>query len=103
MPELPEVEITARLIGAAVAGARIESSLAPGVNALKTYDPPLSALDGRTFTGVRRRGKLFVASVEGVDLAPAAGVTKLVFGDVPQVVSCFDVVDAAGGAARRPR
>jgi formamidopyrimidine-DNA glycosylase len=68
MPELPEVEITARLIGDGIAGARIESSLAPGVNALKTYDPPLSALDGRTFTGVRRRGKLFVASVED-DLA----------------------------------
>ena len=30
MPELPEVEITARLIGAALAGARVESALAPG-------------------------------------------------------------------------
>ena len=68
MPELPEVEITARRIGAAIAGARVESALAPGVNALKTYDPPLSALDGRTFTGIRRRGKLFVASVDD-DLA----------------------------------
>ena len=46
MPELPEVEITARLIGNAVAGARVESALAPGINALKTYDPPLSAIDG---------------------------------------------------------
>jgi formamidopyrimidine-DNA glycosylase len=36
MPELPEVEITARLLGAATSGARIESALAPGVNALKT-------------------------------------------------------------------
>jgi formamidopyrimidine-DNA glycosylase len=64
MPELPEVEITARRIGAAVAGARIESALAPGVNALKTYDPPLGALDGRVFQGVHRRGKLFVAELE---------------------------------------
>jgi formamidopyrimidine-DNA glycosylase len=64
MPELPEVEITARRIGAAAAGARIESALAPGVNALKTYDPPLSALDGRVIQGVRRRGKLFVAEIE---------------------------------------
>ena len=48
MPELPEVEITARLIGAAVAGAEIESALAPGINALKTFDPPLTALEGRT-------------------------------------------------------
>ena len=41
MPELPEVEITARRLGAALAGARVESALAPGINALKTFDPPL--------------------------------------------------------------
>jgi formamidopyrimidine-DNA glycosylase len=57
MPELPEVEIVERLIGAAVAGARVESTLAPGVNALKTFDPPLHALDGSTLTGASRRGK----------------------------------------------
>jgi formamidopyrimidine-DNA glycosylase len=60
MPELPEVEIAARLIGAAIAGARVESTLAPGVNALKTFDPPLHALDGSRLTGVKRRGKHFV-------------------------------------------
>jgi len=60
MPELPEVEIAARLIGAAIAGARVESTLAPGVNALKTFDPPLHAFDGTRLTGVRRRGKHFV-------------------------------------------
>jgi formamidopyrimidine-DNA glycosylase len=59
MPELPEVEITARLIGSATAGRRIESALAPGVNALKTYDPPLSAIEGLEIAGVGRRGKLF--------------------------------------------
>ena len=64
MPELPEVEITARLIGAAAAGARVESVLAPGVNALRTYDPPLAALEGRTIDGVRRRGKLFLVDVD---------------------------------------
>jgi formamidopyrimidine-DNA glycosylase len=65
MPELPEVEITARLIGAAIAGAEVESALAPGVNALKTFDPPLSALAGQRFSGMRRRGKLFVAELSG--------------------------------------
>ena len=68
MPELPEIEITARLLDAAVAGAEIESAMAPGINALKTYDPPLTALEGRTIISVGRRGKLFVISVEG-DLA----------------------------------
>ena len=62
MPELPEVEIAARLIGAAVAGAEVESTLAPGVNALKTFDPPLHALDGTRLVGVGRRGKHLVVS-----------------------------------------
>src|SRR5947209_3666298 len=65
MPELPEVEITARRIGEAVTGAVIESAMAPGINALKTYDPPLTAVEGRAITGVGRRGKLFLISVEG--------------------------------------
>ena len=45
MPELPEVEITARRLDAALRGAAIESAVAPGVNALKTYDPPLTAIE----------------------------------------------------------
>ncbi len=64
MPELPEVEITARLIGAAVAGAGIESALTPGINALRSFDPPLSAIEGRKLTQITRRGKLFVVGVE---------------------------------------
>ena len=66
MPELPEVEITARRLDSAVRGARIESVLAPGINALKTFDPPLSALEDRSITGVGRRGKLF--TVQAGDL-----------------------------------
>ncbi|ADB49543.1 DNA-formamidopyrimidine glycosylase family protein [Conexibacter woesei] len=69
MPELPEVEITARLLSEGVAGARVESTLAPGINALKTFDPPLHALDGTTLTGVSRRGKhLVVESDAGLVL-----------------------------------
>jgi formamidopyrimidine-DNA glycosylase len=64
MPELPEVEITARRIGAATTGAKVDSALAPGLNALKTYDPPLSILEGRRIDGLRRRGKLFLLDVE---------------------------------------
>jgi formamidopyrimidine-DNA glycosylase len=60
MPELPEVEITARLIGAASAGARVESALVPGINALKSFDPPITSIEGRTIDGLRRRGKLFL-------------------------------------------
>lgn len=63
MPELPEVEITARLLGAELAGARIESTMAPGLNTLKTFDPPLHALDGGAIRGVRRIGKHLVVDV----------------------------------------
>ena len=54
------MQITARLIGQAIAGATVESALAPGINALKTFDPPLSALQGVQLRGIHRRGKLFV-------------------------------------------
>jgi formamidopyrimidine-DNA glycosylase len=65
VPELPEVEITARRIGEAVTGARVESAFAPGVNALKTFAPALSELDGRALRGVGRRGKLLLVQFEG--------------------------------------
>jgi formamidopyrimidine-DNA glycosylase len=64
MPELPEVEITARLIDSAVRDTNVQSALAPGLNALKTFDPPLSALDGRRVHGVGRRGKLLRVEFE---------------------------------------
>src|SRR4051794_14014789 len=67
MPELPEVEITARRIDAALRGAEVESALAPGMVTMKTFAPPLDALAGRTITGVARRGKMPV--VELGDLA----------------------------------
>jgi formamidopyrimidine-DNA glycosylase len=69
VPELPEVEITARLIGAATAGVQVESVLAPGINAVKTFDPPLHALTGTTITGIRRRGKLFLIDIDAAQAA----------------------------------
>jgi len=59
MPELPEVEIAARRLTTAAAGATVESALAPGMVTMKTFDPPLDALAGRTLDGIDRRGKLF--------------------------------------------
>ncbi len=67
MPELPEVEITARRLDGALRGAAIESALAPGINALRSFDPPLTALAGRTIAGVRRRGKHLIVEVDGVE------------------------------------
>src|SRR5215218_11356863 len=67
MPELPEVEIVARRLDTALTGAEVESALAPGMNVMKTFDPPLEALVGRQVTAVRRVGKMPV--VEFGDLA----------------------------------
>lgn len=67
MPELPEVEITARRLDTALRGAAVESALAPGMNVMKTFDPPLAELAGREISGLRRVGKMPV--VEFGDLA----------------------------------
>jgi len=67
MPELPEVEIVARRLNTALAGSEVESALAPGMNVMKTFKPPLDSLAGRRLTGVRRIGKMPV--VELGDLA----------------------------------
>ena len=68
MPELPEVEIAARRLNAAVTGARVESALAPGMVTMKTFAPPLDLLAGREVTAVRRRGKMFVVKLGDLSL-----------------------------------
>jgi formamidopyrimidine-DNA glycosylase len=67
MPELPEVEITARRLDTALRGVEVESVLAPGMNVMKTFEPSLEDLVGREITGIRRVGKMPV--VEFGDLA----------------------------------
>ena len=67
------MEIVARRLDATLPGERIESALTPGINALKTFDPPFSAIDGATFSGVRRRGKLLLLDVD----TPSRGALTL--------------------------
>lgn len=67
MPELPEVEITVRRLSAALSGATVESALAPGMNVMRTFEPPLETLAGRELTAMRRIGKMPV--VEFGDIA----------------------------------
>ena len=68
MPELPEVEITARRLNRALEGTEIESVLAPGMVTMKTFDPPLEALAGRTITRVGRAGKMLTVEVGDLSL-----------------------------------
>ena len=67
MPELPEVEISVRRLDSVLGGACVDSAVAPGMNVMKTFEPPLEALVGREVSGVRRVGKMVV--VEFGDLA----------------------------------
>jgi formamidopyrimidine-DNA glycosylase len=61
VPELPEVEITARRLSAALQGATVSYARAPGINVLKTFDPPLAALEGDQVRRLSRIGKQMLA------------------------------------------
>ena len=57
MPELPEVEAWVRELDPLVSRAPIERAGPAHIATVKTFDPPLRALEGRSFAGARRRGK----------------------------------------------
>ena len=57
MPELPEVESLATFLREHAVGHAITRAEAASFAVLKTFDPPLSALAGRTVTAVGRHGK----------------------------------------------
>ncbi|MFF1956775.1 Fpg/Nei family DNA glycosylase [Streptomyces sp. NPDC058220] len=71
MPEVPEVEALREFLDGQLVGKEIVRVLPLTVNALKTYDPPLSALEGATVTGIGRHGKYLdiVAGEAGLHLA----------------------------------
>jgi formamidopyrimidine-DNA glycosylase len=57
MPELPEVEALRRSLDERVRRSPVARAGPAHVATLKTFDPPLTALEGRTLAGARRRGK----------------------------------------------
>jgi formamidopyrimidine-DNA glycosylase len=79
MPELPEVEITARRLDEGLRDVEVESALATGMVAVKSIDPPLGAIAGRRITGVRRIGKmpLVELSADGEPATPLAMLIHL--------------------------
>jgi formamidopyrimidine-DNA glycosylase len=70
VPELPEMEIVTRRLAEALPGQTLESAMTPGLNVLKTFDPPLRAIDGATFADVRRRGKLILIELTTLEHGP---------------------------------
>src|SRR5437762_4651894 len=57
MPELPEIEAWRRALDAPVSAFPIERAGPAHIATLKTFDPPLSALEGRKLAGAERRAK----------------------------------------------
>ncbi|MFC5790184.1 Fpg/Nei family DNA glycosylase [Agromyces tardus] len=57
MPEMPEVEALAQFLRERTVGRAVTSARVAAIAALKTFDPPLHALEGRAVTDVARHGK----------------------------------------------
>jgi formamidopyrimidine-DNA glycosylase len=57
VPELPEVHALVADLGSRLVGRTVERLDVLSFAALKTFDPPVSALAGQTITGVFRHGK----------------------------------------------
>ncbi|MEU3716779.1 Fpg/Nei family DNA glycosylase [Streptomyces californicus] len=68
MPELPEVEALRVFLDDRLVGKEIARVLPLAISVLKTYDPPLSVLDGTTVTSVARHGKFLDIEAGGLHL-----------------------------------
>src|SRR5918996_2959963 len=68
MPEFPEMEAWRRALDDPVRVFRVAKAGPAHVATLKTYDPPLAALEGRRFEGVERRGKRLLFPTEDGEL-----------------------------------
>ncbi|XIE81086.1 Fpg/Nei family DNA glycosylase [Streptomyces sp. SBR177] len=65
MPELPEVEALRAFLDENLVGKEIARVLPVAISVLKTYDPPVTALDGARVTGTARHGKFLDLATEG--------------------------------------
>lgn len=68
MPELPEVEALRVFLDDHLVGKEIARVLPLAISVLKTYDPPLTAVDGTTVTSVARHGKFLDIEAGGLHL-----------------------------------
>jgi formamidopyrimidine-DNA glycosylase len=68
MPEFPEMEAWRRQLDEPVSAFPIAKAGPAHVATLKTFDPPLSSLDGRRLEGARRRAKRLLFPTEDGEL-----------------------------------
>jgi formamidopyrimidine-DNA glycosylase len=68
MPELPEMEAWRRRLDEPVAAFPVAKAGPAHIATLKTFDPPLAALEGRRLRGAERRGKRLLFPTEDGEL-----------------------------------
>ena len=68
MPELPEVEALAAFLRDRATGRAVIRADIAAISAVKTFDPPVTALYGLTVTGAQRHGKFLDIDVDGLHL-----------------------------------
>ena len=68
MPELPEMEAWRRALNDPVSAFPIERAGPAHIATLKTFDPPLSTLEGRRLAGAERRAKRLLFPTEDGEL-----------------------------------
>ncbi|MCQ4118071.1 Fpg/Nei family DNA glycosylase [Rhodococcus tibetensis] len=66
MPELPEVEALAEFLRKHAVGAVVGRVDVAALSVLKTFDPPITALQGRDVTGAARFGKHLALDCSGL-------------------------------------
>jgi formamidopyrimidine-DNA glycosylase len=103
VPELPEVEAWRRGLNDPVSAFPIEKAGPAHIATLKTFDPPLGALEGRRFSGAERRGKWFRFPTDDgelvllVHLMSAGRLRYLGFGEKGPKTPAFQVRFEGGG------
>ena len=65
MPELPDVELYRSALTSRVSGQPIEAVRIGNPFVVRTYDPPVAAVTGRTVRAIRRLGKRLVFELDG--------------------------------------
>jgi formamidopyrimidine-DNA glycosylase len=68
VPELPEVEALASFLRERAVGRAVIRADVAAFSAVKTFDPPLSALNGAVVTGASRFGKFLSLDFDGMHL-----------------------------------
>jgi formamidopyrimidine-DNA glycosylase len=102
MPELPEMEAWRRALNDPVSAAPIVKAGPAHIATLKTFDPPLSVLEGKRLAGAKRRAKrLLFPTDDGelvllVHLMTAGRLRYLVYGERGPKIPAFRLVFEGG-------